>query len=432
MHTSRLHATIGLALLLLALWAPTGAVAEDKPSADWPCWRGATHDGQTAEMPQAMPKFELLWKERLAGRCDAGVAAAEGVVVVADSDGRRNDYYWCYEADTGKDRWFRKVPNPRKMAYGSAPRGTPCIYKGKVVVLGAFGDLHCYDLKTGKPLWEKNYHKDFGAPIKPPEWGYSVPPIVVEGKLIVMPGDLVALDPNSGELLWRAKTAGPNYAAFTPATVAGKRQVIGYDKAAVAGYDVATGRRIWSMPVNNSNGYIVSAPVMVGDKLLLATETPADKGDGAPVYPPARLFGFDDDGKVNPARVGESDILGPEIATPTVLGGMVLGATDGLICLDPAERLKTLWTREDEDALLGMAHIVVGGDRAMIFGDKGEMVMVRATRHKCEMLGKAKLCPSATKSSVVWSHPAITRGRIYIRDEKYIYAWQMQTGGDVR
>jgi outer membrane protein assembly factor BamB len=429
MRITKLTVIGALALLMLSL--PAGPLAaQQKPRADWPCWRGRAHDGQTPEIPAAMPKLKQLWKQRLAGRCDAGVAAAEGVVVVADSDGRRSDYYWCFDAETGKQRWLRKVPNPRKMAYGSAPRATPCIYQGKVITLGAFGDLHCYDLKTGKPVWEKDYHKDFGAPARPPEWGYSVPPVLVDGKLILMPGDLVALDPNTGKLIWRAKTAGANYAAFTPAKAGGKRQVIGYDEAGVGGYDVATGERIWSMPVNNSNGYIVPAPVMVGDKLLLATETPADKGDGAPAYPPARLFAFGPDGKVNPAPVGENKLLAPQMSTPTVAADVVLGVTDGLICLDPADRLKTLWTQEQQDAFLGMAHVVANGDRAMIFGDKGEMVMVRATRDKCEVLGKANLCPSATKSSVVWSHPAIAGGSIFARDEKYIYAWRMLPGAE--
>jgi len=418
-----------LALLMPPLSAGLCA-AEQQARVDWPCWRGPTQDGQTPEVPAAAPQFKLLWKNRLAGRCDAGIAAADGAVVVADSDGRRNDYYWCFEAATGKERWRTKVPNPRKMAYGSAPRATPCIHDGKVITLGAFGDLHCYDLKTGRPVWQKDYRRDFGAPTKPPEWGYSVPPTVVDGKLILMPGGLVALDPNTGKLLWRVKTAGANYAAYTSATVAGKRQVIGYDAATVAGYNVADGERIWSMPVNNSNGYIVPAPVIVGGKLLLATETPADKSDGAPAYPPARLFEFEPDGKANPTPAGESKRLAPQMATPTVVGDMALGVTDGLVCLDPADGLKTLWTQDQEDAFMGMAHVVAHADLAMVFGDKGEMVMIRATRERCEVLGKANLCPSASKSSVVWSHPAIAGGTIFIRDEKYVYAWQMLSAED--
>jgi outer membrane protein assembly factor BamB len=306
-----------------------------------------------------------------------------------------------------------KVPNVRKMAYGSAPRATPCIYKGKVITLGAFGDLHCYDLKTGKPIWQKDYRKDFGAPAKPPEWGYSVPPIIVDGKLILMPGDLIALEPETGKLIWRVKTAGPNYAAFTPATIGQSRQVIGYDANGAGGWNVADGSRLWSLPADNSKGYIVPSPVMIGEKLLLAEESNN-----------ARLLGFTADGKIETTPLAESKRLAPEIATPTIVGSLVLGATSGLVCLDPADELKTLWTQDEEDAFQGLAHIIAGGDRAMVFGDKGEMVMIRATREKCEILGRAKLC-GTDKSSIVWAHPAIAGGIIFVRDEKFIYAWRM-------
>jgi len=383
-------------------------------SPDWPGWRGPTHDGQCAEIPTAMPELKLLWKQRMAGRCNAGLAAADGVVVAPDSDGRRNDYYWCFDGATGKELWHAKVTNGRQMPYSSAPRATPCIYKGKVITVGAFGDVHCYDLKTGKSVWEKNYRKDFDAGNKPPEWGYAVAPLIFDDKLILMPGDLVALDPNTGQTVWRAKTAGPNYSSFTPAVVGSVREVIGYDAATVGGWDIASGKRLWSMPIDNSKNYTVPSPVVFGRMLLLATES--DK---------ARLYGFADDGTINTMPLGENRDLLPEIATPTLQGPLVLGISRGLICLDPNDKLKRLWIQDKEDAFQDMAHIVATSDRAMVFGDRGEMVMIRATREKCEVLGRAKLCGGQGKDAVVWSHPAIAAGVIFVRDEKYLYAWRM-------
>jgi hypothetical protein len=66
----------------------------------------------------------------------------------------------------------------------------------------------------------------------------------------------------------------------------------------------------------------------------------------------------------------------------------------------------------------------------MVFGDRGEMVMIRATREKCEILGRAKLCGLAEKDAVVWAHPAIADGVVFVRDEKYLYAWQMLPAKD--
>ena len=51
--------------------------------------------------------------------------------------------------------------------------------------------------------------------------------------------------------------------------------------------------------------------------------------------------------------------------------------------------------------------------------------MIRATREKCEVLGRVKLSGTKGKASVVWAPPAIADGRIFARDEKYLYAYQI-------
>ncbi len=69
-----------------------------------------------------------------------------------------------------------------------------------VFLLGAFGDLHCAALDSGKVLWKQHLIKDYGA--KCPKWGMTATPLIVDDKLIVNPGaekaSLVALDRASG------------------------------------------------------------------------------------------------------------------------------------------------------------------------------------------------------------------------------------------
>lgn len=403
-----------LVLLCCPVWAAEAEADARKPAAaGWPGWRGPTHDGQCSEIPQAMPEVKLLWKKKMVGRCDAGLAAAEGVVVAPDSDGRRNDYYWCFEAATGKELWMAKAVNGRQLDYGSAPRATPAIYKGKAITIGAFGDVNCFDIKTGRVIWKKHFMKDFRAG-KVPTWGFSVAPLIFDDKLILMPGNLLALDPNTGKTIWTAKTAGPNYSAFAAGNVGGVRQIIGYDAAGIGGWDIAKGKQIWGMPADNSKGYIVPSPVLMGDKLVLATESED-----------TRLYKFGPGGLLDVKPLGENEDMNPEMATPTAQGDLLLGTCNGLICMDPKDNLKTLWIQDKEDSFLGMAHIVATTDRALVFGDKGEMVMIRATREKCEILGRAKLSGTKGKASLVWAHPAIADGRIFARDEKYLYAYQI-------
>ncbi len=113
-------------------------------------------------LPRNMPELKLLWKHRMAGECDAGIAAVGPVVVAADHDDG-HDYYRCLDAERGTEVWTRTFPNAREMDYGAGPRATPLVERDKVYVLSAFGELYCFDLKTGKTIWQLDFGKEFGV-----------------------------------------------------------------------------------------------------------------------------------------------------------------------------------------------------------------------------------------------------------------------------
>ena len=367
-------------------------------------------NGLSDEVPAKMPAVKLLWKKPMAGLCSAGISAAEGYVVVADH-GKKTDYYRCYRAAAGKEAWTFSVRNGAEMDYGASPRATPAIHRGKVYCIGAVGDVHCLDLTTGKAVWEKDYRKDFGAG-RLPTWGHCTAPLLVEGKLILHPGNVVALDPATGKTVWTGKAHGCNYSNFVVGTFGGIKQLIGYDGRSLAAWDVKTGKRLWELEVDNSKGYIVPSPVTLGEKLLVASE---DED--------TRLYGFDRKGKLIELPEAESEDLAPEMATPTIQGDLILGICEGLVCLDPKNKLKTLWIEENEDAFYGLSHIVAARDRALVFGSNGTMALVKADRKKCTILGTSKLCKDT------WAHPALTGGRIYLRDEKFFYCYELKMPG---
>ncbi len=70
-----------------------------------------------------------------------------------------------------------------------------------VVVLGAMGDLHCLDIDSGEVKWHVHLVKDLGGVL--PIWGYGWSPLLVDDRLIVMPGgpacSIAARAPESGE-----------------------------------------------------------------------------------------------------------------------------------------------------------------------------------------------------------------------------------------
>ncbi len=142
---------------LASLWV-VWSLCQSAAAADWPQWRGAGRDGHVTTLPKTMPEMKPLWEQRVAGPCDAGIGVAGGLLVMADHDDTQ-DYYRCYAAADGKALWQRSFPNDREMDHGSGPRATPLFHKDKVYVLSAFGELYCFDLKTGNTVWQKIPHQ---------------------------------------------------------------------------------------------------------------------------------------------------------------------------------------------------------------------------------------------------------------------------------
>ena len=405
----RAHFTTTLMACLGGLVVAGGTAAQD-----WPGFRGPTGDGQVAALPKAVPAKKVLWEAKFTGECHAGLACAEGVLVVPDGN-EEKDFYRAFDAESGKSLWVREFPNGKEMDYGPAPRATPLIRKGKVYVCSAFGDFYCLDLKDGKTLWQKSFEKDYKAGAEPPQWGYSSSPLIVGDKLLMNPGGktaIVALNPETGAEIWRGAGGGVNYSTFIVSTFGGVEQAIGYDGGSLGGWAIADGKRLWKLPAQSTGGYIVPSPVKVGDKLVVSFEG----GD-------TNIYGFGKDGVLNPKSLGTNEDLKPDVITPQAVDNLVLGVAAGLICLDAKDELKPLWTDDKERSWGGQFFIMNCGNQILTFNDRGEITLATVEAKGATVIGKVRLC-GATQS-----HPAIANGKIYVRDKQGVYCCDLGMGG---
>ncbi len=372
---------------------------------DWSQWRGPRRDGISPWLPKDLSNaVKVRWRKGLTGAGLAGIAATDSRVIVADRDpADQDDVFRCLDADSGRQLWKLQYPAPGDLDYGNSPRATPLIHDEKVYLLGAFGDLHCVNLADGKVVWKTNLQVQFHAKLI--TWGCSASPLLVDGKLIVNPGgkeaSLVALDPQTGEESWRCPGPAAAYSSFVVGRFGPRRQIVGYDAISIGGWDIETGRRLWKLLPPEEGDFNVPTPIAVDGKLLVTTENNG-----------ARLYAFDDQGKIVPKPVAENLALAPDTSTPVVIDGKVFGCFGELFCLDLNSDLKTLWTAEDE-AFDDYVSIIGNKDRLLITTVTGELLLVRAGADRYELLSRVQLFDA---HSEVLSHPAITGHRIYIRD----------------
>ncbi len=374
----------------------------------WCDWRGPGRDAISPHVPDKLDKKpRFAWTQKTTGPGLSGLAVADGRVIVADkSADKKNDIWRCLDAKTGKELWQLKYTAQGDMPYTNSPRATPAIYDGRVYLLSAFGDLHCVAFDTGRVIWKKHLIKDFGA--KLPEWGMTATPLLVDDKLIVNPGaekaSVVALDRVSGKVIWKTPGQGAAYAPFIYANFGGRRQAVGYDATSLGGWDISTGKRIWTITPPKKGDYNVPTPIAIMDRLLVATENNS-----------MRLYEFANKGKAGRTKPKHQFAdLAPDMVSPVVYNQMIFGCHDSyLYCLD-TNSLKLLWKARDE-AYFGFVTLIAGNGRVMIMTIDGELLLVRADRNKYELISRLKVLTG--EGTEIWSHPALTAGRLYLRNK---------------
>lgn len=378
------------------------------PRADWPDFRGPSRDGTAPQLPERLPATaKLLWAHPLIGTGLAGLAVADGILIAADRDATdTQDVFSGLKAEDGAALWSVAYPAAGKLDYGLSSRATPVIHDGRAWVLGAFGHLHCLATADGKVLWKKHLPTDFGA--KPPKWGYASTPLLVDHRLLVVnPGGpkaaLAALDPLTGETIWKTPGAPAAYASFILGFFGGKRQIVGYDAYSLGGWEVDTGKRLWVMTPSVSGDFNVPTPVAVGDKLLVATENNG-----------ARLYAFRPDGTPEPKPVSEFTDLAPETVTPVFFQGRVIGARGSLYGLDPAHNLMAAWT-VDDPVFTEHVSLIAAPGRLLAASYRGELLLLSMEPESAKVVSRLRVFDA---DSEVYAHPALVDTRLYLRNNQ--------------
>jgi outer membrane protein assembly factor BamB len=285
-------------------------------------------------------------------------------------------------------------------------------------LLGAFGHLTCADLATGAIQWQMNLLTMFDGD---PElvWGTCSSPLVVDDKLIVNPGgpeaSLVALDPDTGSLAWQSRGDRHAYASFIVATLGGVRQLVGYDRTSLGGWEISTGNRLWTLQPPQPGDFNVPTPAAIHGRLFVATENNG-----------ARLYQFDRAGKIEPDPVAEFDELAPDVSSPAVVGERAFCVWNDLFCLDVGNGLEPIWIGEDA-AFCDSAPLFVTDDRLLVVGRGGELLLVDAAGDEFRIVSRLALfTDAATRKAELLSHPALVGSRLFLRGEKELVCVELR------
>ena len=398
----------------LALSLP--AVVSNLTLDDWPQWRGKNRDGVSVEKglmktwPQGGPA--LAWTAKGAGDGYSSFSVVGGKVYTL---GARSgtEYVMAFDEATGKKLW--EVANGARFSNdrGDGPRATPTINGGTVYAYGASGDLSALDAATGKSIWKINVLQKFGGGNI--TWGLSESPLVLADRILVNAGGpkatIVAVSRKDGSVLWRTSESDEaGYSSGVAHEFGGVPQAIFFTANRGLAVDSRDGRMLWSYARVSNRTANIATPIARGNKVFFSS----DYGTGA--------------GLVELTAAGK-DISAKEVyftremrnhhSSSVLIGDHLYGFSSAILTAMKFDTGEVAW----RDRSVGKGSVVFADDRLYLFSETGVVGLAAADPTGYHEHGRFQI---KTGSLPTWSHPVVANGKLFIRDQDTIYAYDVK------
>lgn len=469
--------------LTVALLAPLLAAASD-----WPQFRGPNCAGlcpdRTPLPADIGPDTNVLWKTPLPPGHSSPAVVGDRVYVTAVKD-KKKLLTIALDRATGKELWSVEAPATtleQVHSIGSHAQSSPAADGDGVVVFFGSCGLFCYD-RAGALVWERRmgpFKNDFGA-------GSS--PVLVGGQVILgqdhdQGSFLEAIDRKTGKTVWRTDRSEFLRGYCTPVVweSGGKKQVVVAGTLRVVGYDLATGKEVWTVrgisrtvcmtPAVGADGRLYLAGWSAGGDEGERIDVPAfadivqdlDKNrngklekDELPKGPILERFtqvDADKDGSITREEYerfwnlfkksqnvllairpdGAGDISDthvawrhtkhvPFCASPLVADGTAFGVRDGgfLASLDAKDGKLAKRDRLSAGSGNYYASPVAGDGKVYLVSERGKLTVVSAR-------GEWEELASADFKEGVYATPALADGKVYLRTAGHLYCFGARPG----
>jgi outer membrane protein assembly factor BamB len=427
----------GTAALLVALLS----IGPSAPAADWPQWRGLNRDGVSPEKgllaswPKGGPK--LLWTYKNGGLGYAGPAVVNGTLYTMGARGD-NEVVFALNGK-GKEEWSAEIGpvfDFKGNQWSRGPNSTPSVTGDRVFALGSQGILVCVDKASGKMLWKKNLPKEMAAEVRPegggpPKfgWGYCWSPLVDGDKLICVPGGpkglFAALDLKTGDVLWRSKDVKEpaTYSSPVATNGGGVRHYVYILQDQIVGVSAKDGALLWAHKLPEKYADVVCpSPIVRGNHVYVGV---GYNGGGILLS----LSGAD--GKVKATVVYTKEEIGNKQGGIVLMGDYLYGFNEekAWMCQEFLTGA-VKWGDAPKRTQLKDGSVAGADGKLYVLEERtGNVGMLAASPDGYKELARFKLPETSMNrkpSGKIWTHPVISNGNLYLRDQELIFCYQIK------
>ena len=411
---------LNLRITCLALTLSAGALlgAQAPSPGDWPQWRGPARTGLSLETgllrqwPASGPS--RIWATSNLGAGFGSIAVRGDRIFVQGMRNSQSIVSALNRAD-GKVVWTRTIGGARENYQGNGPRGTPTVDGDRMYVLTENGDLACLRVQDGTVVWQRNILQDFGG--RNIGWLISESPLVDGTQVMVTPGGrgagMAALDKMTGKTIWATKELSDQagYASPIVADVQGVRTYMTLTSEAGIGVRASDGKLMWRYQAVANDTANIATPVYQRQQGVLQL----------------RRTGL-------VARCWRSEPRAEKCAHRSMYftrdmqnhhGGLVLvngylyGFNNSILtCMEFATG-KVMWRHRS----VGKGSLTYADGHLYILSENNVVGLAEATPAAYREKGRFTIADQGWPS---WAHPVVSGGRLYLRNQGILTAYDIQ------
>lgn len=240
-------------------------------------WRGPNRDGKypdtglLKEWSEEGP--EMLWHYDDLGLGHASAAVTKERIYTSGTSEEGNGFVVAL-THNGEKIWQTEI-GKEWMDNFEGVRSTPLFYDDQVYIMSSFGYLACMKANDGSIVWDVDLFEEYdGRNIK---WGVTENLLIDGEKLFVTPGgeeaNVIALNKDNGELIWKSKGNGEISAYCSPLVVqrGDTRLLITQTSESILGLDANTGEVYWTFDHPNKYSVQPNTPTYLNGKVYIVS-----------------------------------------------------------------------------------------------------------------------------------------------------------------
>jgi outer membrane protein assembly factor BamB len=339
----------------------------------------------------------------------------------------------AYSLD-GKKIYEVEYGNPWALSFPET-RTTPTIVNGKAYVISGSGEIVCINTTDGKIVWKVEGGKEFKRLTG--NWGTAESPLVFDDKVIYTPAGeqttMVALNAQTGEVVWKTKPFGDIGAYLSPIIInyKGKRQIIGSTSIHIIGVNPDNGDIEWAFEEWGNPPEPLPEAAVQGNTMSVnvAANTPLFV-DGYIFFSHADVGAYKlklNDNLTDVSLVWNTDSLGTDLGGYVLVDGTIYGSNflaqnrGDWVAIDWKTgdlKYKEVWEGKSKGPIVTADGLLYCCDER-----RGFVALVKPNSEKFDIISEFRITKG---EGPLWAHPVINNGIMYIRRGSTLMAYKIK------